>query len=116
MALLGEIYPRAREVIIGLGEEEECDAIAFDAILKLENYFKHRVSNTDLMLDTYNSQEGVPEMPRFENTGWDAICQILRKRSFGRSCVDCSRGGHGQESFTGMWIAIHTVFPLRADH
>ena len=35
------------------------------------------------MLDVYNSQEGLHEIPRFENTGWDAICQILRKRCFG---------------------------------
>ena len=77
---MSEIYALAEEVIIWLGEEEETDALAFDAIFRVEDYFQHRVSDTNLMLDQYHFQEGPHELLRFENPGWSAMCQVLRKR------------------------------------
>lgn len=87
VALMSEIYALAEEVIIWLGEEEETDTPAFDAIFRVEDYFQHRVSDTNLMLDLYHSQEGPHELLRFENPGWSAICQVLRKRWFNRVWV-----------------------------
>ena len=87
VALMNEIYALAEEVIIWLGEEEETDALAFDAIFRVEDYFQHRVSDTNLMLDLYRSEEGPHELLRYENPGWSAICQVLRKRCFNRVWV-----------------------------
>jgi hypothetical protein len=82
--LMGEVYAKAQQVPIWLGEEASSDADAFEAILAIYDHRNCRAAAGAKGEPTVDEINGLERFPRH---GWDHITSLLKRPWFSRLWV-----------------------------